>query len=71
MLVLFIQYLPLVLKLGRKVFPGQEKEKVPPARPGSSLGSLPRWTCPEPHPSSRQHPDQMYEPAALLQVSLK
>ncbi|KAK3507331.1 hypothetical protein QTP70_014461, partial [Hemibagrus guttatus] len=50
-----------------EVFPGQPKDIVSPACPGSSLGPLPGGACPE-HLSremSRRHPKQMPEPPQL------
>ncbi|KAJ0067398.1 hypothetical protein NL108_003487 [Boleophthalmus pectinirostris] len=51
-----------------KVFPGQPRDIVPPACPGSSLGPPPGGTCPE-HllwEEPRRHPEQMPEPPQLL-----
>uniref|UniRef100_A0A8C4XBM0 Ig-like domain-containing protein n=1 Tax=Erpetoichthys calabaricus TaxID=27687 RepID=A0A8C4XBM0_ERPCA len=47
--------------------PGQSRDIVPPACPGSSPGPPPGWTCPEhlTREASRRHPDQMPEPPHL------
>ncbi|PWA29560.1 hypothetical protein CCH79_00007840, partial [Gambusia affinis] len=44
-----------------KAFPGQPRDIVPPACPGSSPGPPPGGTCPEhlTREASRRHPDQM------------
>jgi len=46
---------------------GVPKDIVPPACPGSSLGSPPSWTCLEnlSREASRRHPNQMPEPPQL------
>ncbi|XP_062311935.1 uncharacterized protein LOC134016604 [Osmerus eperlanus] len=50
-----------------EAFPGQPRDIVPPACPGSSPGPLPSGTCPEhlTREASRWHPYQMPEPPQL------
>ncbi|KAK3525040.1 hypothetical protein QTP86_013476 [Hemibagrus guttatus] len=50
-----------------KAFPGQPKDIVSPACPGSSPGPLPGGACPEhlSRETSRRHPKQMPEPPQL------
>ncbi|KAK3568636.1 hypothetical protein QTP86_011433 [Hemibagrus guttatus] len=50
-----------------KAFPGQPKDIVSPACPGSSPGPLPGGACPEhlSRETSRRHPKQMLEPPQL------
>ncbi|KAK3572117.1 hypothetical protein QTP86_022195 [Hemibagrus guttatus] len=50
-----------------EAFPGQPRNIVSPACPGSSLGPLPGGACPEhlPRETSRRHPKQMPEPPQL------
>ncbi|KAK3560234.1 hypothetical protein QTP86_002183 [Hemibagrus guttatus] len=51
-----------------EAFPGQPRDIVSPACPGSSPGPLPGGACPEhlPRETSRRHPKQMPEPPQLL-----
>ncbi|KAK3563988.1 hypothetical protein QTP86_006243 [Hemibagrus guttatus] len=50
-----------------EAFPGQPRDIVSPACPGSSLGPLPGGACPEnlPRETYRRHPKQMPEPPQL------
>ncbi|KAK3569482.1 hypothetical protein QTP86_031418 [Hemibagrus guttatus] len=50
-----------------EAFPGQPRDIVSPACPGSSLGPLPGGACPEhlSRETSRRHPKQMPEPPQL------
>ncbi|KAK3512968.1 hypothetical protein QTP70_033400 [Hemibagrus guttatus] len=50
-----------------EAFPGQPRDIVSPACPGSSPGPLPGGACPEhlPRETSRRHPKQMPEPPQL------
>ncbi|KAK3566086.1 hypothetical protein QTP86_025538 [Hemibagrus guttatus] len=50
-----------------EAFPGQPKDMVSPACPGSSPGPLPSGACPEhlSRETSRRHPKQMPEPPQL------
>ncbi|KAK3519689.1 hypothetical protein QTP70_000999 [Hemibagrus guttatus] len=59
--------LPPALPGDTKAFPGQPRDIVSPACPGSSPGSLPSGACPEhlPRETSRRHPEQMPEPPQL------
>ncbi|PWA16680.1 hypothetical protein CCH79_00017500 [Gambusia affinis] len=55
-----------------KAFPGQPRDIVPPACPGSSPGPPPGGTCPEhlTREVSRRHPDQMPEPPQLAPLDV-
>ncbi|KAL0146834.1 hypothetical protein M9458_057773, partial [Cirrhinus mrigala] len=56
-----------------EAFPGQPRDIVPPACPGSSPGPPPGGTCPEhlPREASRRHPEQMPEPPQLASLDVK
>ncbi|XP_050960778.1 uncharacterized protein LOC127162047 [Labeo rohita] len=56
-----------------EAFPGQPRDIIPPACPGSSPGPPPGGTCPEhlPREASRRHPEQMPEPPQLASLDVK
>ncbi|KAK3534858.1 hypothetical protein QTP86_028556 [Hemibagrus guttatus] len=57
----------LLFRRDPKAFPGQPRDIVSPACPGSSPGPLPGGACPVhlPRKTSRRHPKQMPEPPQL------
>ncbi|MEQ2252927.1 hypothetical protein ILYODFUR_026849, partial [Ilyodon furcidens] len=56
-----------------KAFPGQPRNIVPPACPGSSSGPLPGGMCPEhlTREASRRHPNQIPEPPQLAPLDME
>ncbi|MED6242193.1 hypothetical protein ATANTOWER_001460 [Ataeniobius toweri] len=56
-----------------KVLPGQPRNIVPPACPGSSSGPPPGETCPEhlTREASRRHPNQMPKPPQLASLDVE
>ncbi|KAK3509062.1 hypothetical protein QTP70_020202, partial [Hemibagrus guttatus] len=58
---------PELFRRDSEAFPGQPRDIVSPACPGSSPGSLPGGACPEhlPRETSRRHTKQMLEPPQL------
>ncbi|KAK3562882.1 hypothetical protein QTP86_011118 [Hemibagrus guttatus] len=64
---LVVPQVPKLFRKDPKAFPGQPRDIVSPACPGSSPWSLPGGACPEhlPRETSRRHPKQMPEPPQL------
>ncbi|MEQ2228679.1 hypothetical protein ILYODFUR_011333 [Ilyodon furcidens] len=70
--------IPLPSRLGQlvrgnpKAFPGQPRDIVPPACPGSSSGPPHSATCPEhlTREASRRHPNQMPDPPQLAPLDV-
>ncbi|GAA6103505.1 uncharacterized protein LOC121641801 [Tachysurus ichikawai] len=65
-----------VLQLFRgntEAFPGQPRDIVPSAYPGSTPGPPPGWICPEhlPREASRRHPEQTQNPPQLTPLNVE
>uniref|UniRef100_A0A3Q3IA55 C2H2-type domain-containing protein n=1 Tax=Monopterus albus TaxID=43700 RepID=A0A3Q3IA55_MONAL len=62
-----------LLRGNAEAFPGQPRDIVPPACPGSSPGPPPGGTCPEhlPRKAPRRHPKQMPEPPQLAPLDVE
>ncbi|XP_060798521.1 class I histocompatibility antigen, F10 alpha chain-like isoform X2 [Neoarius graeffei] len=69
----FPRHLGQLLGKNTEAFPGQPRDIVPPACPGSSPGPPPGGTCLEhlPREASRRHPKKMPEPPQLIPLDVE
>ncbi|MEQ2255054.1 hypothetical protein ILYODFUR_009835 [Ilyodon furcidens] len=68
-----LSLLDQLVQVNTKAFPGQPRDIVPPACPGSFSGPPPGGTCPEhlTREASRTHPNQMPEPPQLAPLDVE